>query len=83
MTKDTQHIAVLTGDLVHSTELGPKGIEAAFGALQRCAEDQENWYGKPLHFTRHRGDGWQVALAKPEYALRSALTVPSPVRNDW
>ncbi|GAA3873743.1 hypothetical protein GCM10022404_24470 [Celeribacter arenosi] len=29
--------------------------------------------GAPLHFTRHRGDGWQVALAEPKYALRSGL----------
>lgn len=66
-------IAVLTGDLVGSTTLGPAKVDAAFGALERAAKDMEAWTGDSLRFTRHRGDGWQVVLTKPEYALRAAL----------
>ena len=74
MTAKTRKIAVLTGDLVGSTALGPAKVEQAFDALEACAEMQADWMdGQSLHFTRHRGDGWQVALAEPKYALRSAL----------
>ncbi|WP_344847495.1 hypothetical protein [Celeribacter arenosi] len=73
MSQKTHQIAVLTGDLVGSTKLGAQKIERAFAALENCARLQEAWMGAPLHFTRHRGDGWQVALAEPKYALRSGL----------
>jgi hypothetical protein len=73
MTDKTREIAVLTGDIVGSTALGPEKLERAFEALKDCAEMQAEWMNEPLHFTRHRGDGWQVALAEPKYALRSAL----------
>lgn len=73
MSEKTRKIAVLTGDIVGSTALGPEKLERAFDALKDCAEMQAEWMGESLHFTRHRGDGWQVALAEPKYALRSAL----------
>ena len=78
----SQHIAVLTGDLVHSTKLGPEKIELAFKALEDCAQVQETWHGAPLHFTRHRGDGWQVVLARPEMALRSALAFRAALKAE-
>ena len=71
---DTRTIAVMTGDLVGSTALGTERISRAFAALEDSATRQEQWHGAPLRFTRHRGDGWQVVLARPEMALRSALT---------
>lgn len=81
MTTQTTHkISVLTGDLVNSTGLGPAKIERAFVALEDCAEMQAKWMGESLHFTRHRGDGWQVALAEPKYALRSALAFRAALR---
>ena len=80
MTQNTRKIAVLTGDLVNSTGLGPVKIERAFAALEDCAATQAEWMGESLHFTRHRGDGWQVALAEPKYALRSALAFRAALR---
>lgn len=77
---DRTHIAVLTGDLVESTALGPDKIARAFEALEDCARTQEAWHRAPLHFTRHRGDGWQVVLARPEMALRSALAFRAALR---
>lgn len=73
-------IAVLTGDLVNSAGLGPEGIARAFGALAACAEGQEAWMGAPLHFSRHRGDGWQAVLARPALALRSGLAFRAALR---
>ena len=75
-------IAVLTGDLVNSTDLGREKIKRAFRALEDCAAVQEDWHGAPLHFTRHRGDGWQVVLARPEMALRSALAFRAALRTE-
>lgn len=82
MVTHTRKIAVLTGDLVGSTALGPQKIEQAFEALKDCAEMQAAWMdGQSLHFTRHRGDGWQVALPEPKYALRSALAFRAALRS--
>jgi hypothetical protein len=82
MNRETSRIAVLTGDLVNSTGLGPENVERAFDALEACAEMQAGWMnGQSLHFTRHRGDGWQVALAEPKYALRSALHFKASLRS--
>jgi hypothetical protein len=77
---DSRHIAVLTGDLVNSAALGDRKIARAFQALETCANHQAGWMGAPLHFSRHRGDGWQVALARPEMALRSALAFRAALR---
>lgn len=75
-----QHIAVLTGDLVASTSLSNSSVEQALDALKSCAHEQRGWTGTDLNFTRHRGDGWQVALSEPRYALRSALTYRATLR---
>jgi len=75
-------IAVLTGDLVGSGRIGPEKVARAFRALEACAATQERWMGAPLNFTRQRGDGWQVALARPEMALRSALAFRAALRAE-
>jgi hypothetical protein len=82
MSEKTRKIAVLTGDIVGSTALGPEKLERAFDALRDCAEMQAEWMGESLRFTRHRGDGWQVALAEPKYALRSALALRAALRAE-
>jgi len=81
MTEETRKIAVLTGDIVGSTMLGPEKLERAMSALAECAETQADWHGESLRFTRNRGDGWQVVLAKPEMALRSALAFRAALRS--
>ena len=80
MISVVSHIAVLTGDLVGSTGLSPAEVAQAFDALIDCAAMQADWHGAPLHFTRQRGDGWQVALARPALALRSALAFRAALR---
>lgn len=73
-------IAVLTGDLVSSKALGPDKVSQALNVLSDAALQQADWHGADLSFTRHRGDGWQVALHKPELALRSALMFRAALR---
>ncbi|WP_421703885.1 MarR family transcriptional regulator [Aliiroseovarius sp.] len=80
MSKTETHIAVLTGDIIGSTQMAPADLERAFDALSASAETQAAWHGEDLHFTRQRGDGWQVRLAKPELTLRSALAFRAALR---
>ncbi|WP_298557342.1 MarR family transcriptional regulator [uncultured Aliiroseovarius sp.] len=80
MSKTQTHIAVLTGDIIGSTQMSPEDLERAFDALSASAEVQADWHGEDLHFTRQRGDGWQVRLARPELALRSALAFRAALR---
>jgi len=82
MSQKTSHIAVLTGDLVHSSDLGPSKIEQAFAALENCAQTQEKWHELRLRFTRHRGDGWQVAFERPWLAWRSALAFRAALKAE-
>ncbi len=81
MTENTQIVTVLTGDLVNSTALGAEKVEMAFNRLQEVAKDLEAWHGGSLLFTRHRGDGWQVVLREPKYALRSVLLLQASVKS--
>lgn len=59
-------IAVLTGDLVGSTQLSNAQLSAAFRLVNAAS---------PERVSRNRGDGWQVALTQPETALRVALRI--------
>lgn len=77
-----REVSVLTGDLTASSSLGSEKIERAFAALEDCARMQESWFDTQLHFSRHRGDGWQVVLPKPEYAIRSALAFRAALRAE-
>lgn len=81
MYQNTRKIAVITGDLVNSTELGHIKVEQAFATLGACAKMQADWYGAPLYFARHRGDGWQVVITRPKMALRSALAFRATLRT--
>lgn len=80
MAAKNQKLAVITGDIVGSTKLGPRKLSLAIDALSDSASAQEKWHGASLKFTRNRGDGWQVILARPELALRSALTFRAKLR---
>ena len=64
----TRTQAVLTGDLIASTGLPPAQTESAMAALRSAADASGT-----LHFTRFRGDGWQVLLPHPQSALRTAF----------
>ena len=80
MTQNAPYIAVLTGDIIGSTRMSHAELERAFDALAACARTQAAWHGENLHFTRQRGDGWQVRLARPELALRAALAFRAALR---
>lgn len=75
-----QPSAVITGDLVGSTRKSRTAIEQAMAALAEFADAARHWVGAPLCLTRSRGDGWQVRLARPELALRTALAIRARVK---
>ena len=67
--------AVLTGDLIGSRKAGQQATDRAIEAIADTARQME------APFARHRGDGWQVLLARPELALRFTLIVTARLRT--
>ena len=71
--------AVLTGDLVASTEASPEAVNKAMEALASAAGQIAQWPTREntvignTHFTRFRGDGWQMLVSAGAFGLRAAL----------
>lgn len=67
--------AVLTGDLVKSTNVDRQTVEAAFDALKIASGHIRTWPGETdtPELERFRGDGWQMLVKRPDHALRAAL----------
>jgi hypothetical protein len=80
MVNDVQ--AVLTGDLVRSTDAGSAAVEKAMATLADAARSVMTWdYIEPTRFTRFRGDGWQMIISDPALALRIALYIFASLRT--
>ncbi|MDF3128233.1 hypothetical protein P0Y35_03390 [Kiritimatiellaeota bacterium B1221] len=80
-----QNYAVLTGDIVQSGKL-EKGKLAEIQAFLKSAHSQlqelsENAVVGSLGITR--GDGWQLALSRPDRALRSALFLRASLKAEF
>ncbi len=75
MTIKRQHrVAVLSGDLIASTQHPQDWTETALRGLRQRSNKVAQWHGQATaHFSRFRGDGWQIVLYAPEQALRAAL----------
>jgi len=69
-------VAVLTGDLVNSTEAGVSLTNMAIGRVGSLAATTAGWPGNgPDRFTRFRGDGWQFVVEHPAWALRALVCI--------
>ena len=69
-------VAVLSGDVVHSTALTGSARERLFETLQQGSAELTEWLGgKVVQFPLDvfRGDSWQLLLRTPERALEAAL----------
>jgi hypothetical protein len=64
--------AVLLGDLIDSRRFAAPAVDAAMDNLRTATDGLAPLTG-PAHFTRFRGDGWQLVTARPEMALRLAI----------
>ncbi len=71
--------AVLTGDIIKSSQLPEGGLDLIFKNLQSVADTIELWQGTPAYLTRNRGDGWQM-VADPRFALRATFAARAAVR---
>lgn len=69
--------AVLTGDVVRSSKLTGEELDRLFEALGEAVREAGSWDAsmKRTQFYRYRGDGWQLVLREPRWALRLCLFV--------
>jgi hypothetical protein len=74
-------VTVLAGDLVASTDLTEEGLALALDALRAAATRIEDWHHQPVHFTRNRGDGWQICLPGDDPGIREALALRAALRQ--
>ncbi len=78
--------AVLTGDLVRSSRLEQKQFEAAKECLTRATKTLDTLAGDNTAglvkggVDFYRGDGWQLLLTGPKYALRACLFIRAYLR---
>ncbi|MEP3844891.1 MAG: MarR family transcriptional regulator [Paracoccaceae bacterium] len=77
------YLAVLTGDIVASTEMKASELDSIMNAIQSATLDMADWTVSEttVHFSRRGGDAWQVATPAPKYAIRSALFLQANVRR--
>ncbi|KAA2316104.1 MarR family transcriptional regulator [Pseudooceanicola sediminis] len=76
-----QTVTVLAGDLVASTDLTTDDLDLALDALRAAATLIETWHATPVHFTRNRGDGWQICLPGTAPGIREALALRAGLRQ--
>lgn len=74
----TGTVAILTGDLIRSTEASPQAIEEAMRIIRDCAAA----LGPRSDFTRFRGDGWQIRLVRPGDCLGACLLILARLRSE-
>jgi hypothetical protein len=72
---------VLTGDLVASAGSTPESVDEALRALETAADHVRLWSGHDTHFTRFRGDGWQLYLDAPGLSLAAVLSLFAMLRT--
>ena len=68
-----QNAAVLTGDLIASTQAGQSAVDGAMAVLEGIAHHEAEISGLDIRFARFRGDGWQIYC--PDAKLVFRLTV--------
>lgn len=73
--------AVILGDLIHSGRHDAATVNRAMHSLQDSAASLAPLVGD-THFTRFRGDGWQLVTARPEMALRLALAMMARLESE-
>ena len=69
--------AVLTGDLIGSTDASPQAVETTMDLLEQTARR----IGPSTRFTRYRGDGWQVYVDDPGNGLWAMLLFAAELRS--
>jgi hypothetical protein len=72
--------AVLTGDLVGSTSAGPVAIDRTFAVISQAANHLSQRIGERSHFSRFRGDGWQMLIYSQNFSLYACIYIVATLR---
>lgn len=76
MTGQPPIVAVLTGDLIDSSDVGAAATKHAIQIIEETARSLAGWSpNDPRHFARFRGDGWQILLENHALALRCSIMI--------
>ena len=70
--------AVLSGDLIGSTNAAPSRIDHSMALISSAAAR----VSIDSHFTRYRGDGWQIYLAEPRLFLWATVYLNAVLKAD-
>lgn len=71
--------SVITGDLIASSKASPEAVDHAMAVLSAAAAEIVGWGLSEqvevgdTHFTRFRGDGWQIIVSTADFGLRAAI----------
>jgi hypothetical protein len=71
-------VAILTGDLIGSTEAPSEAVERSMRIIADCARE----IGQRTDFTRFQGDGWQMRLVQPGDCLWACLLILARLRTE-
>lgn len=77
-----KRVAVLTGDLIGSTEGGVDRIERSMALLRSEAALISEKTNSDTRFTRYRGDGWQIYLENPGDFLWAVVFLTAVLKAD-
>lgn len=75
-------LAVLAGDFIGSADWPEGAVARAHALLAAEAARIATWAGGPTRYTRNRGDGWQIVIARPAFDLRAALVLRAVLRAE-
>lgn len=67
--------AVLTGDLIASTQVGQAAVDATMDVLGAIVSGVAEFGSANTLFARFRGDGWQIYSSDPSQVFRLAVLV--------
>lgn len=67
--------AVLTGDLIASTQAGPEAVDGAMAVLEGIAQHEAQISRLDIRFARFRGDGWQMYCPEAKKVFRLTVLV--------
>ncbi len=67
--------AVLTGDLIGSTQVGQAAVDGAMDVLEAISRTEAEDSGLDIRFVRFRGDGWQMYCSDAAKVFRLTVLV--------
>lgn len=73
--------AVLTGDLIASTQAGQAATDTTIALIETVAKAESEMGRADVRFTRFRGDGWQIYCSDPTRVFRLTVMVLATLQS--